>query len=114
MSKLLGENQNEGVNMSPTYVRGKTERTLVDAKAPLQNVKRSIYLIMENISERISGLEGSAFYQPLLFVLVGVWIILDGFKLLLSIFQVNIEALVLFTVRKILASQQARLEIWLI
>ncbi|CZR70164.1 uncharacterized protein PAC_20065 [Phialocephala subalpina] len=66
-----------------------------DWKAPLSDIESSFHSIVGQVSRRLLGLNGSAYYQPLVTLFIGIGLILHSFWLFLSIFQVKIEALLL-------------------
>jgi hypothetical protein len=71
-----------------------------DRKAQLSDIESGFHSLVGQISGRLSGLDTSAYHQPLLTLLVGTGLILHSCRLFLSIIRVKIEALFLLFVRK--------------
>ncbi|RDW57064.1 hypothetical protein BP6252_13879 [Coleophoma cylindrospora] len=64
-------------------------------KGQLSDIETELYAVVARISGRLSGLEGSAYYQQLLTLLVGIGLILHSFWLFLLIFHANLGTLFL-------------------
>jgi len=80
-------------------IEGNSSLIVLDEKAQLSDIESSFRSIVGQASRRLLGLDGSAYYQPLLTLLIGIGIILHSFWLFLRIFEVKIKALLSLFVR---------------